>query len=169
MSFSARPFFRAWIVVALGALGFLIWIDGTHIARMEHVSATTGWSVDAPVVDRRSPTGYAGGRRRLIVAEHSNESYQWIAQTQQMFARSEWRVRRIDTENAPQGRVVHTPSPYRWWLGLVAWIDHVRSGEPIGLAVERAALFADPARGHLHVVRGRQSACVFAPDRNRAA
>ncbi len=62
-----------------------------------------------------------------------------------MLARGEWRIRKVDYDNAPVGREVISPSPYRWWLGFVAWIDHVVSGRPLGWAVERAALAADPA------------------------
>lgn len=108
---------------------------------MEYVTNTDR---ENAVVDATSPTGYAGGKRWLIVPEHNNRSYQWIAETQQMLARDEWRVRHIDYENAPAGRAVHSASPYRWWLGLLAWCEHSVSGRPIGLSVERAALWADP-------------------------
>lgn len=76
--------------------------------------------------------------------EHINESYQWLLQTRQMFDRHEWRVRHIDYENAPFGRDVATASPYRWWLGLLAWGDHQLTGVPIERAIERAALLSDP-------------------------
>jgi hypothetical protein len=61
-----------------------------------------------------------------------------------MFARREWRVRYIDYENAPFGREVFSTSPYRWWLGVIAGVDHVISGRPAGPSVEQAALVADP-------------------------
>src|SRR5471030_1697081 len=61
-----------------------------------------------------------------------------------MFAQGELRVRHVDYENAPRGREVTSPSPYRWWLGLVAYLDHSLSGRPLGMSVERAALYADP-------------------------
>jgi hypothetical protein len=107
------------------------------------------WNIDAPEVDASSPTGLAHGRRRLIVPEHNNESYQWIMETQQLLARGEWRIRHVDYDNAPFGRETHAPSPSRWWLALLAWFDHTVSGRPPGLAVEHAALFADPL---LHVL-----------------
>ncbi len=132
---------RAWMVVPLLALGFLLWSHSVRRARVNFV--TQAVSGDA-VVSATSPTGYAGEIRDLIVPEQNHDSVQWIAQTQQMLARDEWRVRRIDYENAPFGREVLTPSPYRWWLGLVAGIDQFISGRPAGLAVEQAALQADP-------------------------
>ncbi|HEX2855608.1 MAG TPA: hypothetical protein VHO24_20400 [Opitutaceae bacterium] len=135
---------RAWIVVLACACGFLIWINYRRAQRVESVTNTEREAV----ADANSSTGYAGGKRWLIVPEHNNRSYQWIAETQQMLAQGEWRVRRIDYENAPLGREVHSASPYRWWLGLIAWCDHVISGRPLGLSVERAALWADPL---LHV------------------
>ncbi len=137
---------RAWIVVPLLALGFLIWSGSQRVQRIHYV--TTAVSGDA-VVSTASPTGYAGGIRDLIVPEQNYDSCQWIVQTQQMLAQREWRVRQIDYENAPVGREVFTPSPYRWWLGLVAGIDHAVSGRPLGQSVERAALLADPL---LHIL-----------------
>jgi len=141
MNFLLRLSSRAWIIALLGAGCFLIWIDAARVRQVEHVS---GLAEQASTVDAASPTGYRAGLRRLIVPEHNNSSYQWIAQTQQMLARGEWRVRHVDYDNAPFGREVRSPSPYRWWLGLVAWCEHGLSGRPLGLAVERAALFADP-------------------------
>lgn len=140
------------VVAVFLALGFIAWINGKRAQRVLQVSATPQWSVDAPVVDATSPTGYAGGRRWLIVPGHNNESYQWIAQTQQMLASGDWRIRRVDYENAPLGRDVTAASPYRWWLGLMAWCDHVASGRPLGQAVERAALFSDPVLHGLLVI-----------------
>jgi hypothetical protein len=141
MNFLLRLSSRSWIIALLAAGCFLIGIDHARVGQVEYIS---GLAEPVTTVDAASPTGYAGGLRRLIVPEHNNASNQWIAQTQQMLARSEWRVRHVDYDNAPMGREVRTTSPYRWWLGLVAWCDHTWSGRPIGLAVERAALFADP-------------------------
>jgi hypothetical protein len=96
------------------------------------------------VIDSKSPTGYAHGQRELIVPERNEDSFNLIAQTQQMFARGEWRVRHVEYDNAPLGRDVNATSPSRWWLGFVAAVDHAVSGRPIGLSVERAALYANP-------------------------
>jgi hypothetical protein len=131
----------AWIIVLLVAGVFLGWINFVRAQRVNYVTELVPTEA---VVDAASPTGYAGGLRRLIAPEHNNDSYQWIAQTQQMLARGEWRVRHVDYDNAPLGREVISPSPYRWWLGFVAWLDHTLSGRPTGWAVERATLTADP-------------------------
>ena len=122
----------------------LVVLLGMNYVRIRHVVNTSNLAQEIPPSDAHSPTGFAGGTRSLIVPEHNAETYHWVMQTQQMFARGEWRVRHIDYENAPFGREVHAASAYRWWLGLVAQIDHLLSGRPIGQSVERAALFADP-------------------------
>ncbi len=88
-------------------------------------------------------------RPRLIIPGHANSSYEWLDQTRQMFDQREWRVRSIDYENAPFGREVYAPSPYRWWLAFVAVCNHWLTGHSYGQSVERAALFADPL---LHVL-----------------
>jgi len=126
----------------LCALGFLVVTLALRMRRVEYVSDVAGW----PAADaaRGVSARDAPWRPRLIVPGHYNESFEWLDQTRQMFARGQWRVRRVDYENAPFGREVHAASPYRWWLGLVALCHHEISGRPIDRSVERAALFADP-------------------------
>ncbi len=135
---------RIWIVILIGALGFLAWIDRARVQRVEFISNLPGRAESVDLPDSGSPTGYAHEQRELVIPERSENSFHWIAQTQQMFAQREWRVRHVDYENAPFGRDVSSASPYRWWLGLVAWVDHCISGRPIGLSVERAALWSEP-------------------------
>ena len=137
MSGAFRPSSSAWVLAPLCAFVFLIWINITRIRRVDYVSGTPAWTV-------ASPAAGAGWQPRLIVPGHDNESYEWLAQTRQMLERGPWRVRRVDYENAPFGRPEHATSPYRWLLGLIASVDHAVSGRPIGMSVERAALFADP-------------------------
>lgn len=147
MSISARlSSYVLWIVAPIIALAFLLWIDAARVRRVELITSLGGASA---AIDPESPTGYANGVRMLIVPAHNNESYQSIAQTQLMIAGGDWRLRHVDYDNAPLGREVLSPSPYRWWLAAVAWGEHVLSGRPIGLAVERAALWADPI---LHIL-----------------
>ncbi|HWA24460.1 MAG TPA: hypothetical protein VG734_02210 [Lacunisphaera sp.] len=150
MIFPPRIAARAWAIVLLVAIAFLGW---TASERARRVIRVTNTDREAATVDPSSPTGYADHKRWLIVPEHNNRSYQWIAETQEMLARHGWRVRQVESENAPRGREVHAASPYRWWLAFLAWADHVVSGQPLGLGVERAALWADPLL-HLLLVLG---------------
>ncbi len=133
---------RTWILIPLCALGFLGWLSRERAERVDYVTNTDR---EEAVIDATSATGYAGGKRWLIIPEHNNRSYQWIAETQQMLAQNDWRIRHVDYDNAPFGREVHAASLYRWWLGLMAGCDHSISGRPLGISVERAALFAGPA------------------------
>ena len=133
----------AWLAAPLLALGFLAWTTEVRIQRVNYVSGLAGWSGGNPDV-KASVAGTGGWAPRLIVPGHDNASYEWLDRTRQMFARGEWRVRHVDYENAPYGHEVFAPSPYRWWLGLIAWLDHSLSGRPLGEALERAALVADP-------------------------
>lgn len=141
MSLLPRIMSRAWIIALIGTGVFLLWINSVRMKRVDNMSGLTAPEL---VANGRSPTGYAGGLRRLIVPEHNNESYQWIAQTQQMLARGQWRVRHIAYDNAPAGREVLSPSPYRWWLAVVTTFDRLVAGHNAGQAVERAAVYADP-------------------------
>jgi hypothetical protein len=131
----------AWLLTLSLAIAFVIGTALTRNARTHHLTAI---GLEAQPVDPASVSGREGGTRELILPETSLGSAHWILQTQQMLATGAWRIRSIDYENAPQGREVSTPSPYRWWLATVAWGMHLVSGEPMAPAVERAALWADP-------------------------
>jgi hypothetical protein len=132
------------VIFPVLACGFLVWTGLGRLRRVEYVCGLEGRARPVDALDARSATGYADAQRELIIPERNEASFDWIAQTQQMFAQGELRVRHVDAENAPKGRDVSAASPYRWWLGLVAWLDHEVSGRPIGLSVERAALYSDP-------------------------
>ena len=144
MSKFPRISFYAWMIFPAGALGFLVWVNCMRLQRIEYVSGIAEWSVNEPAIDAASATGYAGERRRLILPGHNSGSYQWIVQTQQMLVSGNWRLRHVEYDNAPFGRETHAPSPYRWWLGLVAWCDHLLTGRSLALAVEHGALYANP-------------------------
>ncbi|MBK8479114.1 MAG: hypothetical protein IPL39_23385 [Opitutaceae bacterium] len=131
-----------WIVVLLGACAWVCRIAAVNLGRAETLSNLGGGDTIATAA--ASPTGYAGGVRKLVLPEPNYESLQWIAQTQEMLARGEWRLRHIGSDNAPVGRPTFAPSPYRWWLGAVAWADSRLSGRPLGQSVERAAVLAGP-------------------------
>jgi hypothetical protein len=108
------------------------------------VGESYGVAVDPPPIDARSPTGYADGRRSIVLPKSAADGKHWVMQTQEMIARGEWRIRRVDYDNAPPGREVHWASPFHWWLAAMAWLDHAISGRPIGISVERATLISGP-------------------------
>ncbi len=143
MNWISRLCAHAWIVVLIGTIALVCHVADLNLARAARLSDLAGG--DAIAVDAASPTGYAGGLRKVVLPELNHESLQAIAQTQQMLARGEWRIRHLDSDNAPVGRPTYTPSPFRWWLGALAWADSRINDRPLGLAVERAALLAGPA------------------------
>ena len=134
----------AWLAVLCSAGGFLLWMNVIRVRHIEYVSTLGGGIGQPPATVPATPAPELAAGNGLIFPQQLTVSYHWIAQTQRMFNRGEWRVRHIDYENAPDGRAVNSPSPYRWWLGFVAWCDHLVSGRLPGQAVERAALVADP-------------------------
>jgi len=140
---------RLWVVATLCALVVVGWMDLGRVRRIDAVSALQGRARKVDQRDTLSPTGYADRQREQIVPETDGESAQWISLTQQMLATGQARVRHLDYENAPSGHGVSAPSPYRWWLGLLASAHHRATGVPLGISVERAALYSDPI---LHVL-----------------
>jgi hypothetical protein len=141
-----RHFSSVWIAFLLGAGAILIWNTAARISRLNYLSG-----IGAPAENHTGGvTGSDPGDAELTpnnslpVSDELGASYNWLAQTERMLNRGEARVRHIDYENAPVGRTVLTPSPYRWWLGFLAWCEHLAIGAPSATLVEKAALLADP-------------------------
>ncbi len=141
---SRRLHFWVWVPVLASVLGFVTWDAITRSRHALLVTGSYGVTVDAPPLDPGSPTGYANGRRSLILPDRSMDGYHWIMQAQTMVAQGGWRVRHVDYDHAPGGREVHWAGPYRWYLVFLAWIDRLWSGQPWGVAIERAALASGP-------------------------
>jgi hypothetical protein len=121
------------MLVPVLALGVFVFSTALRVRHIEFVS-----DVGTP------PKDGGAWRPKLIVPGHHNESYEWLDQTRQMFATGDLRVRHVEYENAPAGHDVSSASPYRWWLGLIAWVDHELTGYPLGRCIEAAAVVADP-------------------------
>jgi hypothetical protein len=134
-----RP--RPWIAALVAVLAFGLWSDVRRAQRVAYVSRLTEV---APRSDPASASGYAGGVRHLTIPAHNLGSFEWIAQTQQMLAEGGWRVRHVSYDNHPAGREVRRASLYRWWLAALASVDQAITDRPAGVAVEDAALYADP-------------------------
>ncbi|MGC4071340.1 MAG: hypothetical protein QM760_02235 [Nibricoccus sp.] len=135
---------HAWIAALAVALLFLAVDSRLRLAHLASISRVPGVLVQSPSQDPQSSTGYENGQRQLILPKYAIDGYHWLMQTQQMFANGDLRIRHVDYDNAPNGREVHWASPFRWWLGLLAWIDHQLTGLPIGQCVERAGLYGSP-------------------------
>ncbi len=136
--------FLLWFVVLGAVAGYAAWDSTVVIRHALKVTSAYGVTVNAPAIDPRSPTGYETGRRSLVLPASAADTAHWVMQTQEMFAKGEWRIRHVGYDNAPLGREVHWASPVHWWLAVTAWFDHVVSGRPIGISVERATLIAGP-------------------------
>lgn len=133
-----------WVVVLVAVVAFIARDARLRRAATLDLSNRYGVTVDAPLRDPRSATGYAGGVRSLILPGRSLDGYHWIAQTQTMVADGAWRVRHVSYDNAPRGRDVHWAQPFRWWLVVLAGLDRAAFNSPWGVAIERASLLAGP-------------------------
>ncbi len=141
---SSRFLPRLWLLAPVCALAFLAWTTTRRLSHVEAVNALAPWTPFPALVTANSPTGHTGGQRVLIVPERNEKSFEWIAQTQVMLAHHAFQLHHVDYDNVPSGRPVESTSLYRWWLATLARVDRVCTGQPLGAAVERAALYADP-------------------------
>ncbi|MDQ8198165.1 hypothetical protein QEH56_08410 [Pelagicoccus enzymogenes] len=143
-----------WWVSLVLASALLITATSRRIERVEALSSYPTWSTPAPAIDATSPTGLEGGQRSLIVTGHHNPSFAWITEAQQAAEKGLWKIRYIDYDSAPDGRTTSRTSPYRWWLISIGWIHALASDVPLGYAIERASLYADPILLALLLVGG---------------
>ena len=128
------------LIVPLVVMSFVIWDTVARSRHILQVTASYGVTVDPPAIDAQSPTGYEQGMRSMLLPEADEDTAHWVMQTQAMIAQGDWRVRRVEYDNVPQGREVHWAAPLHWWLAFLAWIDHLVTGRSIGISVERATL-----------------------------
>lgn len=135
---------HAWWILLLTALASLWVATGRRIARVEAITNSPTWSVDAPERDANSPTGFERGQRKLIVPGHHNASFWWIMEAQESVETGSLRLRHVDYDAPPDGREIRRTAPYRWWLVAVGGLNSIFTGEPVGYAIERGALIADP-------------------------
>jgi len=142
--FDAKFASHAWWILLFAALAFLWLATGRRIDRVNAITDSSTWSVDAPKRDAESPTGFEKGQRKLIVPGHHNPSFWWIMEAQQSVEQGRLRLRHIDYDAQPDGRDIHRTAPYRWWLIAVGWLHWAFNVEPLGYAIERGALIADP-------------------------
>lgn len=143
-SLTARLAAHAWWMLLLGALGVFWLATERRIARVEALTDSPTWSVDAPQRDAFSQTGYERGQRKLIVPGHHDPSYMWIREAQLSAEQGSLRLRHIGYDAPPDGRAISRTAPYRWWLVTIGLLQGAVSGEPLGYAIERGALVADP-------------------------
>ena len=73
MKVSSRLFSFAWLIAPVCALAFIVWTDFERTARVEYVTNTDR---EDAVVDVNSPTGYAAGKRWLILSCKTGERLQ---------------------------------------------------------------------------------------------
>ena len=126
------------LVIAGGAL---TWRASQEVRRIDQLTAQGS---PEPTRDGTSATGYKQGQRWLIAPDAHKEAYALIAETQQMVATGEWRLREVAYDNSPTGRVVDRASPYRWTLAVVARVARLFTGDSPGLSIERTARWIEP-------------------------
>ena len=137
-----------WAAGMALALAFLLVDSYTRERSIQNTAEISTRDAMTPLVDSRSPTGYAGNQHVQIMPALGTDGYHWIMQTEQMLnipagPDAGWRVRHVDYDGLPGGRDVHWSSSLRWLLAGLAWTDHVLRGEPMALALEHTAPWAN--------------------------
>lgn len=143
MKGSGNPGDRAWFdrpLIFLLAAGFSCAVIAANaVARLESIkvaTATTRYAL--PRLDPGSPTGYAGGRR-VMVMPRAVDGCHWIMNAQRMAHEGLLRVRTMPDDNAPAGRPLHWSNFILWWMVGLGHIWQIITGLPLGAAIEDSA------------------------------
>ena len=147
--------FRRWlpwlgVAAVLLAIAFSIRAD---FARLSGVAALSGQGSPRPPISANSPTGYAQGQRYFLGAGERGETFRCIAAAQEMIASGSRTPAIYTGDNTPEGRSSLDAQLYTAWLASLAWVSHLFTGRPIGLAVEGVALW-EPILAHFIALAG---------------
>jgi hypothetical protein len=133
-----------WIPAVAVVAGILLWWTALRAGRAEYVTALPGWYADPALPDPNYSTGISGDRRRLIIPEHNNDSFRWLDETEVVLRTGDWRVRRVEMDNAPYGRETQASPVYRTYLAALGTIVQAVTSWPLGETLEAVARWADP-------------------------
>lgn len=118
---------RGPIVLALVITGlFLAAIGAKHVTMLHYVG-------------RHTPSDT---RNHLYLMD--TDAHQWVLDAQQAVATKQFRLRWIESDNAPFGRELHWSSGYLWWLIFLGETHSLITKTPLANSIEYTALFANP-------------------------
>lgn len=140
------PTWLSWLALAIG-LFLAIRTDLSHLRWVERLSQEGS---PPPARSAASPTGYANGQRHFLGVQERGDTYRWIAATQELIASGPYASSVYLGDSAPEGRPQLLPKLHLAWLAAISGTLHLITSEPIGLCVERAALW-EPVISHLLV------------------
>ncbi|HTB63585.1 MAG TPA: protein kinase [Opitutales bacterium] len=143
-----RPWKYFWVAAVMLTLGFLFTDSADRLIGIWNTTKITLSNMAAPAADPTSPTGYAGNQHVQVMPALGTDGYHWILQTEQMLNQTAGpgaglRVRQVDYDGLPGGREVHWSSSLHWLLASLAWVDHVVTGAPMAIALERTEPWAN--------------------------
>ncbi len=138
------PTWLSWFALAIG-LFLTIRADLSHLRWVERLSQEGS---PPPARSATSPTGYVNGQRHFLGVQERGETYRWIAATQDLIAAGPYASSVYLGDSAPEGRPQLLPKLYVFWLAAISGALHLFTSDPIGLCVERAALW-EPVISHL--------------------
>ena len=117
------------LAVVCAFLGLHAWLMSNYLRR---VSDTTFTSQPLRVPRVQVQQGFAA------------DGLVWIHYALELAdSDASWRVRHTDLDNPPAGREVHWNSGWAWWLLSLGKLRAAITGEPLTMAVERAAVWAN--------------------------
>lgn len=141
-----KAWWRAlWSAAIVLALALLLRSDLAHLHAVSELSLQGN---PPPAQDPDSPTGYVLGQRHFLGKQERGETYRWIAATQQLVSSGLFSSPVYEADTVPTGRPQLMPKLYAAWLAGVTWGVHLTTGEPMGIAAERAALW-EPVISHV--------------------
>jgi len=137
-----------WVAGVLLALAFLFTDSATRLNSIWNTTKAAVVDETLPARDPTSPTGYPFNQHVQVMPALGTDGYHWIMQTEQMLSvpagpDAGLRVRHVDYDGPPGGRDVHWSSSLHWLLASLAWVDHIFTGAPLAVSLERTEPWAN--------------------------
>lgn len=133
------------LALIVAAFALLLRYDVAQVRWAETLSAQGS---PPPARELYSPTGYSLGQRHFLGTRERGETYRWIATTQEFIATGFFGPRDYTWDTSPEGRPLLLPRLYAQYIAALASARHLLSGEPMPIAVEKAALW-EPVLSHV--------------------
>jgi tetratricopeptide (TPR) repeat protein len=83
-------------------------------------------------------------RQPVILDGMAADGYVWNLLAESLGKNGEWRIRRSDFDNAPNGREVHWSSAFAWYLRALGELYRAVTGESLRNSIFRMSIWANP-------------------------
>lgn len=132
---AAKANWLPWLGFLLVLLVSVAW-PLTHAYLVDNVTVRLCRLTDANIPPEK--------RMPVFLSEIAFDGYVWNRHAERLGQNGEWRVRKTDLDNAPEGREVHWNSVFAWYLRGLGELRQRFVDEPLRHSIFRMSIWANP-------------------------